>query len=165
MNQSQCYVTTDGQPASLSWNKASIWGLWPDEFTNELSFTTRGEPKRDHHNQQFVYWFVLSVATGMCSPNRCGVNVYEFRGNVLTSTSVFVVTKSADSEPLPSNGRPFRFSVAMSQYENHNTMDLFQTDGQEYKVHTLYEHGYVITCVCNLTEEKSRVCSNFPLAY
>jgi hypothetical protein len=24
------YVTTDGQPASLSWNKAPIWGLRPD---------------------------------------------------------------------------------------------------------------------------------------
>jgi hypothetical protein len=28
--QSQSYVTTDGQPASLSWNKAPIWGLRPD---------------------------------------------------------------------------------------------------------------------------------------
>jgi hypothetical protein len=27
---SQSYITTDGQPASLSWNKASIWGLRPD---------------------------------------------------------------------------------------------------------------------------------------
>jgi hypothetical protein len=29
-SQSQSYVTTDGQPASLSWNKAPIWGLRPD---------------------------------------------------------------------------------------------------------------------------------------
>jgi hypothetical protein len=28
--QSQSYVTTDGQPASLSWNKAPVWGLRPD---------------------------------------------------------------------------------------------------------------------------------------
>jgi hypothetical protein len=28
--QSQSYITTDGQPASLSWNKAPIWGLRPD---------------------------------------------------------------------------------------------------------------------------------------
>jgi hypothetical protein len=28
--QSQSYVTTDSQPASLSWNKAPIWGLRPD---------------------------------------------------------------------------------------------------------------------------------------
>jgi hypothetical protein len=30
--QSQSYVTTDGQPASLFWNKAPIWGLWPDLY-------------------------------------------------------------------------------------------------------------------------------------
>jgi hypothetical protein len=29
---SESYVTTDGQPASLSWNKAPIWGLWPDLY-------------------------------------------------------------------------------------------------------------------------------------
>jgi hypothetical protein len=29
-SQSQSYTTTDGQPASLSWNKAPIWGLRPD---------------------------------------------------------------------------------------------------------------------------------------
>jgi hypothetical protein len=29
-DSSQSYVTTDGQPASLSWNKAPIWGLQPD---------------------------------------------------------------------------------------------------------------------------------------
>jgi hypothetical protein len=26
------YVTTDGQSASLSWNKAPIWGLRPDFY-------------------------------------------------------------------------------------------------------------------------------------
>jgi hypothetical protein len=30
--QSESYVTTDGQPASLSWNKAPIWGLRPDLY-------------------------------------------------------------------------------------------------------------------------------------
>jgi hypothetical protein len=29
-SQSQSYVTTDGQPASLTWNKAPIWGLRPN---------------------------------------------------------------------------------------------------------------------------------------
>jgi hypothetical protein len=29
-SQSQSYITADGQPASLSWNKAPIWGLRPD---------------------------------------------------------------------------------------------------------------------------------------
>jgi uncharacterized membrane protein len=27
---SQSYITTDGQSANLSWNKAPIWGLRPD---------------------------------------------------------------------------------------------------------------------------------------
>jgi hypothetical protein len=31
-SESESYVTTDGQPASLSWNKAPIWGLRPDLF-------------------------------------------------------------------------------------------------------------------------------------
>jgi hypothetical protein len=31
-SQVKSYVTTDGQPASLSWNKASIWGLRPDLY-------------------------------------------------------------------------------------------------------------------------------------
>jgi hypothetical protein len=31
-SQSQNYVTADGESASLSWNKAPIWGLWPDFY-------------------------------------------------------------------------------------------------------------------------------------
>jgi hypothetical protein len=30
--ESESYVTTDGQPASLSWSKAPIWGLRPDPY-------------------------------------------------------------------------------------------------------------------------------------
>jgi hypothetical protein len=32
VSQSQSYVTTDGQPACLSWCQASIWGLRPDFY-------------------------------------------------------------------------------------------------------------------------------------
>jgi hypothetical protein len=31
-SQSQSYIKTDDQPASLSWNKAPIWGLRPDFY-------------------------------------------------------------------------------------------------------------------------------------
>jgi hypothetical protein len=31
-SESESYVTTDGQSASLSWNKAPIWGLQPDFY-------------------------------------------------------------------------------------------------------------------------------------
>jgi hypothetical protein len=30
--ESESHVATDGQPASLSWNKAPIWGLRPDLY-------------------------------------------------------------------------------------------------------------------------------------
>jgi hypothetical protein len=32
-SDSESYITTDGQSASLSWNKAPIWGLRPDFYT------------------------------------------------------------------------------------------------------------------------------------
>jgi hypothetical protein len=32
LSESESYVTTNGQSASLSWNKASIWGLPPDFY-------------------------------------------------------------------------------------------------------------------------------------
>jgi hypothetical protein len=32
LSESESYVTTDGQPASLSWNKAPFWGLRPDLY-------------------------------------------------------------------------------------------------------------------------------------
>jgi hypothetical protein len=31
-SESESYVTADGQPASLSWNKEPIWGLRPDLY-------------------------------------------------------------------------------------------------------------------------------------
>jgi hypothetical protein len=31
-SESETYVTTDGQPASLSWNKTPFWGLRPDLY-------------------------------------------------------------------------------------------------------------------------------------
>jgi hypothetical protein len=31
-NESESYVTTDSQSASLSWNKSPIWGLRPDVY-------------------------------------------------------------------------------------------------------------------------------------
>jgi hypothetical protein len=30
--ESESYITTDSQSASLSWNKAPIWGLRPDIY-------------------------------------------------------------------------------------------------------------------------------------
>jgi hypothetical protein len=66
--QSQSYVTTDGQPASLSWNKAPSWGLLPDL---EYCLTVAG----------LLIWNALSdertglsfaIATG---PRQCSLKV------------------------------------------------------------------------------------------
>jgi hypothetical protein len=32
VSESESYVMTNGQSGSLSWNKAPIWGLWPDFY-------------------------------------------------------------------------------------------------------------------------------------
>jgi hypothetical protein len=71
--ESESYITTDGQSASLSWNKAPIWGLRPDfyycqtvagfliwgtvsdERTN-LSFTIAAGPRQRSHSQVRVLW-------------------------------------------------------------------------------------------------------------
>jgi hypothetical protein len=70
-SQSQSYVTTDGQPASLSWNKAPIWGLRPDL---DYCLTIAG----------LLIWGALSdertglscaIATGPCQRNHFWVRV------------------------------------------------------------------------------------------
>jgi hypothetical protein len=35
--ESESYVTTDGQSASLSWNKSPIWGLWPHIYYSQTA--------------------------------------------------------------------------------------------------------------------------------
>jgi hypothetical protein len=51
--ESESYVTTDGQPASLSWNKAPIWGLRPDLY---YCLTVAG----------FMIWGALSDESRVC---------------------------------------------------------------------------------------------------
>jgi hypothetical protein len=67
-SESESYVTTDGQSASLSWNKAPIWGLRPDFYYCQtvagllmcgalsdertgLSFTITAGPRQRSHSQ------------------------------------------------------------------------------------------------------------------
>jgi hypothetical protein len=71
--ESESYVTTDGQSASLSWNKASIWGLRPDFYYCQtvaglliwggvsderacLSYTIAAGPRQRSHCQVRVPW-------------------------------------------------------------------------------------------------------------
>jgi hypothetical protein len=68
MVESESYVTTDGQPTSLSWNKAPIWSLRPDLYycltvagllildalsdeRTGLSFTIAAGPRQGSHFQ------------------------------------------------------------------------------------------------------------------
>jgi hypothetical protein len=72
-SESESYVTTDGQSASLSWNNAPIWGLRPDFYYCQtvagllmwgalsdvrmgLSFTTAAGPRQRSHSQVRVLW-------------------------------------------------------------------------------------------------------------
>jgi hypothetical protein len=65
-SESESYITTDGQSANLSWNKAPIWGLRPDFYYCQtvagllmwgalsdertcLSFTTAPGPRQRSH--------------------------------------------------------------------------------------------------------------------
>jgi hypothetical protein len=69
----ESHVTTDGQSASLSWNKAPIWGLRPDfhycqtvagllmwgalsDERTGLSFTTAAGPGHPSHSRVWVPW-------------------------------------------------------------------------------------------------------------
>jgi hypothetical protein len=70
---SESYVTTDGQSASLSWNKAPIWSLRPDFYycktvagllmwdilsdeRTDLSFTIAAGPRQRSHFRVRVPW-------------------------------------------------------------------------------------------------------------
>jgi hypothetical protein len=72
-SESESYVTTDGQPASLSWNKAHIWGLRPDfcycqtvadlsmggalsDERTGLSSTISAGPRQRNHSRIRVPW-------------------------------------------------------------------------------------------------------------
>jgi hypothetical protein len=79
-NQSQSYITTDGQSASLSWNIAPIWGLRPNFYYCQtvaglliwgalsdgrtgLSFTIAAGPRQRSHIRVRVPWNWLSYFT------------------------------------------------------------------------------------------------------
>jgi hypothetical protein len=69
----ETYVTSDGRSASLSWNKAPIWGLWTDFYycqtiagllmwgslsdeRTDLSFTIPAGPCQRNHSRVRVPW-------------------------------------------------------------------------------------------------------------
>jgi hypothetical protein len=75
-SESESYITTDGQSASLSWNKAPIWGLRPDFYYCQtvagllmwgalsdertgLSFTIAAGPRQRNHSRVRVRDHIL----------------------------------------------------------------------------------------------------------
>jgi hypothetical protein len=71
--ESESYITTDGQSASVSWNRAPIWGLRPDFYYRQrvsglliwgalsdervgLSFTIAAGPRQRRHLRVRVPW-------------------------------------------------------------------------------------------------------------
>jgi hypothetical protein len=101
--ESESYVTTDGQSASLSWNKAPIWGLRPDFYycktvaglliwdalsddRTGLSFTIAAGPRQRSHSRVRVpldprQYFTVSDSRLPFSPppttRRATVEVFE----------------------------------------------------------------------------------------
>jgi hypothetical protein len=79
-SESESYITTDGQSASLSWNKAPIWGLRPDFYYCQLWFCwcgalslTRGRVWR------------LQLLLGLASVIFLGSESLETRDHILLS--------------------------------------------------------------------------------
>jgi hypothetical protein len=81
LSGSESYVTTDGQSASLSWNKAPFWGLRPDLY---YFLTVAG----------LLIWSALSdertglsfiIAAGPCQRSHFRVRVPYNSGHILLS--------------------------------------------------------------------------------
>jgi hypothetical protein len=121
-SESESYVTTDGQSASLSWNKTSVWGLRPDSYYCQtvagllmwgtlsvermgLSFTIAAGPRqRSPHgilNRPSLHGSLYRLPVTM--ENVC------CHGNVLTGPlasngHLFIAAERVFGEPLVSNG-------------------------------------------------------------
>jgi hypothetical protein len=84
-SESESYVTTDGQSASLSWNKAPIWDLRPDLYYCQtiagllmwgavsdertgLSFTIATGTRQRSHSRVLVPWDLRPYFTVSNSP-------------------------------------------------------------------------------------------------
>jgi hypothetical protein len=81
-SQSQSYVTTDGQSASLSWNRAPIWGLRPDFYycrrlqacwsgalslwRGDGSYVCHSNFKSQSHSQSYIATDGQSITKSLC---------------------------------------------------------------------------------------------------
>jgi hypothetical protein len=82
------YVTTDGQPASLSWNKAPIWGLRPELYymCDSYGLVLVGRPLWREDGSVFYIWCWPLPAQSFFGPSPLGLIFYCLR----FETSLFV---------------------------------------------------------------------------
>jgi hypothetical protein len=75
-SESESYVTTDGQSASLSWNKEPIWGLRPDFYYCQTvgGFVDVGRPIRREDGSVIYNCCWPSPAQSFSGPSPVFVN-------------------------------------------------------------------------------------------
>jgi hypothetical protein len=111
-SESESYVTTDGQPASLSWNKAPIWGLRPDLYylCDSCGFVGLGRPlwREDGSVDCTCYW--PSPGQSFSGPSPVGLVALFYC--LRFETSLFVA--SYDSQGHGGGNRP-RLHTGMNE--------------------------------------------------
>jgi hypothetical protein len=110
----ESYVMTDGQSASVSWNKVPVWGLWPDFYYCQtvggllmwgilfderagLSFTIAASPRQRSHSRVRVPWdsrpyFTVSdwILPFLSPPTTCRATVEVFNPASILSLSLML---------------------------------------------------------------------------
>jgi hypothetical protein len=125
-SESESYVATDGQSASLSWNRAPIWGLWPDCITirqlrvcwceplslsdkrTGLSFEIAAGPCQRSFSRgraRSVAWYSLGEDHVLIPLPKVLLSLHAGRCLAAAVVSLFV------SRPLPSNGSIFHIII------------------------------------------------------
>jgi hypothetical protein len=139
MNQSESesYITTDGQSASLSWNKAPVWGLRPDFYYCQKV-------------AGLFVWSVLSLTRGrVCLYNCCWPSPAQlFSGpSPVGLVTIFYCLRFETSFSSPPTTRRPTVEVfdPASPYESINYVSSFYT-----LVRTEYRHylqQFTLLCV------------------
>jgi hypothetical protein len=154
-SESKPCVTTDGQSASLSWNKAPIWGLRPDLYYCQTVAGALSLRRGRVYRLQLLLALVSAVVLGFESRGTCDI-FYCLK----FETSVFVA--SYDSEDCGGGIRPrlhaeFHMCVCVLCYDrptdpspnNASVLVLVFVAAETYFNKTLSSNGCL--CDCSLT--------------
>jgi hypothetical protein len=122
-SESESHVTTDGQPASLSWNKAPIWGLRPDL---DYCLTVAG-----------------LLVLGALSDERTGLSFATAAGPRQRSHSLVRVPRdsqpylSATDSRLPFSSPPTTCRATVEVFDPASTRDYLWFDSVLYHIYSL----------------------------